>query len=85
MAVRSNRKTTSKRRPAAKRKASTLRSSPEKLQPGVHRPLFEAPDWGFHEGEAPEMRRERKDEAPDWGEGRSQELTLEFTHGRSQS
>jgi hypothetical protein len=47
--------------------------------------MSEAPDRGLDSLEAPEVRKVRHTEAPDWGEGRESMLGNEFTEGRSKS
>lgn len=64
------------------------RKSPTKAAPGktkARTPVPEAPDRGERAAEAPEVRQGRSKEAPDWGDGRSEALFYEYTHGRSQS
>ncbi len=46
---------------------------------------FEAPEQATCHREAPESRTASHAEAPDAGEGRSNDFDHEFTHGRSQS
>ncbi len=52
----------------------------------VFRPRYaEAPDAGYRNSEAPEMRSGRHYESSDSGEGRSHLMETNFTHGRSRS